>query len=295
MIDIFWIKRKDKIQVDIFEEFRGKVLKICKENNNQKYDTCVIGSDEVFNCASKSKWGFTSQLFGNVRNANKVITYAASCGETSYENLNNEVILRIKESFKNISSFSVRDCNTYNFVTKLCNKKPTFNLGPVLIGNFDEEIKNCSFLKLPKKFCIVYSYYNRFNNKEEIKTIKKFCKKNKMTLITIGAPQFWIKKHLVLNPFEVLYAFSRAEYVITDTFHGTIFASKYSKRFATIIRKSNRNKLGDLLKRLKQDEHLCINISEIKDKYNLINDKKQIKTICEEERIKSIDYLKHNL
>ncbi len=41
------------------------------------FDTVVIGSDEVFNCAQKTWFGFSPQLFGEGLDADKVITYAA--------------------------------------------------------------------------------------------------------------------------------------------------------------------------------------------------------------------------
>lgn len=50
-----------------------------------------------------------------------------------------------------------------------------------------------------------------------------------MEIISIGAPQMWISKHMVLTPFETLVAFKHAEFVVTDTFHGTIFSAKYAK------------------------------------------------------------------
>lgn len=73
-------------------------------------------SDEVFNCLNTNGWGFTSQLFGNVSEANRVITYAASCGSTSYKDLPTKVAKRISEAFKGVTSFSTRDQNTHDFV-----------------------------------------------------------------------------------------------------------------------------------------------------------------------------------
>ena len=99
-------------------------------------------------------------------------------------------------------------------------------------------------------FCIVYSYYNRIHKKEEIDRIKSFCKKNKLEIVTVGAPQMWVKNHLVLTPFELLKVFKKASFVITDTFHGTIFSVRYSNKFAVLLRDSNKNKLFDLVCRL---------------------------------------------
>lgn len=74
------IKKKNLEQSNAFEDFRKSQLGI--EKRSPEYDVCVIGSDEVFNCLNSGAWGFTSQLFGNVPEADKVITYAASCGST---------------------------------------------------------------------------------------------------------------------------------------------------------------------------------------------------------------------
>ena len=289
------IKLRDNKQKEIFKNFRKEYLNISDNSNNDTYDMCIIGSDEVFNCCTKSDWGFTSQLFGNVQNVKEVISYAASCGSTTIDDINPKVKSRIKESFKNMKSISVRDQNTYEFVSNLSNKKISIHLDPVLIGDFDKEIELNKNIKLPKNYCILYSYYNRFNNIEEIKYIRDFCQKNNLKLITIGAPQFWIKKHLVLNPFQMLYVFSKANFIITDTFHGTIFSSKYSNKFATIIRKSNEQKLSDLIKRIKVDNHLCTSIYDIDEKYKIKNDKAKVNKICEQEREKSIEYLKKNI
>ena len=102
------IKKKAEEQNSIFESFRKEQLGIEVQSGNE-YDVCVIGSDEVFNCLTPSEWGFTSQLFGNVPQAKKIITYAASCGSTKYEYLPETVKSKIKDTFNDVSAFSVRD------------------------------------------------------------------------------------------------------------------------------------------------------------------------------------------
>ena len=296
MINRIINKNKNKNQNDIFDEFRIKNLCINSSNNNINYDTCVIGSDEVFNCSTNAEWGFTSQLFGNVKNAKEVITYAASCGSTKIENINLQTKEKIEESMRKLKAISVRDSNTYNFVREiLSTSNISYNLDPVLVGDFNNDLMQVKPFKLPKKFCIVYSYYNRINSKEEIQIIKKFCKKNKMEIVSIGAPQFWIKNHLVLDPFEMLYAFSKADFIITDTFHGTIFAAKYAEKLLIIVRNSNSNKLLDLIDRLKLNNHLCTNISEIETIYSQKIERQVINSILEIERTKTKEYLKKNI
>lgn len=300
-IDLYTINRirikiKSNKQLMMFQTFREKVLDIKEEDNQKQYDVCVIGSDEVFNCLSLSDWGFTSQLFGNVWQASKVITYAASCGFTTYDNLSLSVKQRILESFENISAFSVRDRNTEEFVSNFITGKPEIHFDPVVIGDFQKEmLQNENFINMPDKYCILYSYYNRFHKKEEIVEVENFCKKNKLKLITIGSPQYWIKDYCVLNPFEVLVAFSGAEFIITDTFHGTIFSAKYAKRFAVMLRPSNKNKLGDLIIRLGLENHVVNKLDELEKVYYRYNDFQNITKIQKEGKKKAIEFFNQNL
>lgn len=283
---------KFKKQISLINSFQAKYLKL--DNKVNIYDTCVIGSDEVFNCLQPSEWGYTSQLFGKVNNATKVITYAASCGSTNVGDLSSDMKNSVKNALNNISMFSVRDNNTFRFVDELIQKKPVFNLDPVFVGDFREEMK---YEKIEKKYkyCIIYSYYNRMHNKKEIDSILKFCKQKKMKLVSVYAPQYWISSYEIMTPFQLLNFFQNAEFVITDTFHGTIFSSKFSNRYGIIVRESNKNKLGDLIDRLEISNHVFDSNMDIEKIYNIYDDKKSINLKEDEEYSKTINYLESNL
>lgn len=288
------IRRLSDEQSSIFEKFRINALNIDKVSN--KYDLCVIGSDEVFNCLNAGAWGFTSQLFGNVVEANNVITYAASCGSTKYDELPLEVATCIRETFKRISAFSARDMNTHEFISRLTGKKISDNLDPVLIYDFSNEVNKVKKLpKLPEHYCIIYSYYNRIHKPEEIDTIKRFCDKHNLTPIAIGSPQFWLKNYVTCSPFQCLKIFQNADFVITDTFHGTIFAAKYAPKYAVLIRDSNRNKLLDLIKKIKIEKHLIENMEEIEEKFSCKKDIVGFQKIIEMERRKTSIYLEQEI
>lgn len=283
-----------KLKAYSFEEFRKEQLDIGM--TRKKYDLCIIGSDEVFNCLNTQWWGFTSQLFGNIPEAEHIITYAASCGATCYENVPEVVQKKIRKTFEMVDSFSVRDENTYKFVKKLTEKKVINNLDPVLIYDFDSEISKTVLKKLPKRYCVIYAYDNRIHQEEEIEAIINFCNKNNLEPITVGGGQYWCKKNIICSPFECLAIFKKAEFVITDTFHGTIFSAKYAPRFAVVERQSNTNKLGDLINRLGLNKHLVYKLSAINtdmDKY--CKDTKAVNQIITEERKKTFEYLKGNI
>lgn len=290
LINRFLNNKRQSSLVGLFSDFRNNVLK------TKKYvgplDLCVIGSDEVFNCINSGWWGFSSQLFGNITNAKKVITYAASCGSTTIESLPEKVKTKIAASFEKVDFFSVRDINTSNFVSSLSKKPINVHLDPAIIYDFTGEMEqDGSCIKLPKKYCLIYSYRNRINKKEDFKQILSFCKKHRMTPVAVGGFQYWIKKNIPCSPFQCLNVFKNASFVITDTFHGAIFAAKYSSRFAVLTRESNKNKLNDLINRLRIDKHHILSFSELEDKYSLEEDKTSINVLIDEEKKKSVAYL----
>jgi len=286
------IRKRDKI----FDSFRERFLIENHSENGDIFDCCVIGSDEVFNCLSPSPWGFTCQLFGNINQANKVITYAASCGSTKIDNVPHSVKSKIKESLLRVSALSVRDENTRRFIKEIIEINPELNLDPVIVGNFNKEIEECLMPKnIPSRYCIVYSYYNRINNKKEIEAIKIFCKNHNMKIIAIGAPQMWIKNYIVCNPFQILKIFCNADFVITDTFHGTIFSAKYNRKFAILVKESNSNKLYDLVGRLNLEKHLISSMNDLEKTYIINYDKSFIEKVEKNERLRTIKYLSDNL
>lgn len=287
------IKLKSMLGKKHYERFRRDYLNI--ERSSPHYDVCVIGSDEVFNCMNTSGWGFTSQLFGNVPQAKRIITYAASCGATRYQDLPFPVVEKIRDSFNKISGFSVRDNNTFHFVSQLTSNHIYQHLDPVLIYDFDRELSQTSLPAVPERYCLVYSYYNRIHDPREIEEIQTFAQKHELTLVSLGAPQFWIKKHIECTPFQCLKLFQRSDFVITDTFHGTIFSSKYAKRFAVITRPSNYNKLSDLIERLNLQRHRVVEISEIDRAFSYENPQSVIKELVKKNRENTLNYLREKV
>ena len=141
----------------IFSEFRNSTGLDTSATDTQ-YDDCVIGSDEVFNCLQKVEWGFSQQLFGNVRNADNVITYAASCGFTKAEMLPEKLKKAISEALGKLSAISVRDTNTARFIQNFSSKEFVYNLDPVAVGDFTAEIAQAKLeYKLPARYCIIYA------------------------------------------------------------------------------------------------------------------------------------------
>ena len=86
-----------------------------------------------------------------------------------------------------------------------------------------------------------------------------------------------------------------ADYVITDTFHGTVFSIKYQTPFATLIRPSNIEKLSDLLEKFDLSSRTVNDVSNIKDVCTEEIDKLNILKLLKTYRESAITYLKDNL
>lgn len=273
-----------------------------KFNYNAKVDTLVIGSDEVFNCIQKNpNVGYSLELFGKDNNANKVISYAASFGNTTLERIKkykkeNELSSLLSVFY----SISVRDTNSGNIINGLLAKEPIYNLDPVLIYDYVNCCDRIPEIKINEKYMVLYAYSNRIS-KEEAKFIKKYCEVRGVKIYSIGGVQAYADKFIDCNPFEVLGYFKNAEFIITDTFHGTIFSIIYNKPFVTLVRKTvndsygNEEKLSDLLNRLHLRTQLIYNINTLDDKMFYIENYKQVNEIILKERDKAINYLKEKI
>ena len=226
------------------------------------YDIVLIGSDEVFNCAQKTWFGFSPQLYGEGLDANKVITYAASFGATTIEKLqqlglNDEVAKMLS---KNFSQISVRDENSRQVVKTLTGHEPLMNVDPVLIYDYTPYMPK---EKRKADYIIVYTYPGRISDKSEIAAIQAFAKKKGLRMLSIGHYFPWCDDVVVPTPFEVLAWFRDAAYVVTDTFHGSVFSIKYNKQFCTIVREMNNQKLTYLLKQFGLESRIIIDLSEM--------------------------------
>ena len=263
-----------------------------KPNYSHNIDVLVIGSDEVFNCIQGYPVGYSLDLFGKGYEDKKVISYAASFGHTDINKLklyNKEN--EISNCLKKFKAISVRDENSRDIVKELCNKNPVVNLDPVLISDFD--INKTKEIAI-QDYIIVYAYSGRLS-KEEERYIKSFAKRHNKKIVSIGFYQRIADYNLSVSPFDVMSYFKKADYVITDTFHGTIFSIKSNTKFCTIIRDSNRNKLKSLLNKLNQEKRIVDNLNDIENLYNMEIDFTNTNQIIKEETKKTIDYLKNNL
>lgn len=281
----------------ILNQEQNLILGLSKQKMivSKECEAVVIGSDEVFNCAPTSSWGISTQMFGNI-DVPIVISYAASCGYTKCSDIPEEWQKRIGEELKKMKSISVRDKNTFDFVQKTSGISSEYHMDPVLLYDFEQEVAEVEKTMIfEQPYMIVYAYANRINAPTEIKAIKKFARKRKLKILCVGGMLTWCDEYPAWNPFEVLAGFKHASYVVTDTFHGTIISAKYNKPFAVLIRKSNENKLDDLLERFGLDNHKVKRVDDLDDILVRNDDYNEFNSKIYNEKNKSLKYFRDNL
>ena len=183
------------------------------------------------------------------------------------------------------------------FRSALTGKMPTENLDPVLIYDFEKEIPDVVDCD---NYIVVYAYRNRINAKEQ-DLIQKFARKENKKIICIGGYQPFADINVNCTPFEVLDYFRKADYIFTDTFHGSIMAIINHKKFVTFVRNSfgeaygNAEKLTDLLARLGLTNRIVNCDSDIRRIMKEEINYDAVDNVIELERIKAIEYLKQAL
>jgi hypothetical protein len=108
-----------------------------RHEHDDRFDLAIIGSDEVFNCAQNAGYCRTMHLFGQDVQAARVVTYAASFGNTDLNTLKHyHLTQRIKTALGHIARFSVRDTHSQFMIRELTGRDAEISIDPVLLVEF---------------------------------------------------------------------------------------------------------------------------------------------------------------
>ena len=287
-----------------YNSFRTKYWPVLGLTSRKQYhtkvDTLVIGSDEVFNCLQRNPdVGYSPELFGANANSNKIITYAASFGNATYDGLLKVgIFAQIQKLVSRYAAISVRDKNSYAIIGKMApNSSIQHNMDPVLIYDFNTRKREPIGLK---NYVLVYAYRGRLSV-DEIETIKDFAHKEHKKIVSIGGYHSFADEYIETSPFHVLDYFESADYVITDTFHGTIFSIISHTKFGVLVRTGHGNvygnceKINDLLERLDLESRVIKSLDLLPTVVKDELDFKHTDEIIIRERNRTIQYLEKNL
>lgn len=243
--------KEQGLKKTLFNIKKKKILELFKQQqhligdyytNENDLNATVIGSDEVFALHT----GPTPIFFGHARTCDFAFSYAGSFGPTNLEDIKKMHCLPfVTSGLKSLNGISVRDNNSARIVEELTGKKPILVCDPVILYGYKKELSQDYPVNLPP-YILVYAYDKNMNQPKEIEAIQEFAKSHQLKIVSAGFYHKWCDYNINTDPINLLHYFANAQYVITDTFHGSVMSIITNKQMAVITR-NNSNKLYNLL------------------------------------------------
>ena len=252
-----------------YMDFRKKYLQLSGrnevffenlENVCEKYDTIVIGSDQVWNVCM----GDYSDAFFAPNVKCKKVAYAPSLGGNDLQKASH--YCQIVEWIKEFSAISVRESKGKKCLENLLNKKVKLVLDPTLLLNKDDWKKLIGEPLIKEKYIFFYSwaYYDEKLNK----LVQKEGERLGLKVYIIDASKL-VKNRNKINgmelcaeegPLAFLNLMYYSERCFVESFHGVIFAYIFKKNFwlldKTPVLENIDTRLREILKQLQVTDRI---------------------------------------
>ena len=273
-------------------EFRNKYMKLSRpfdadniKGASDEYSAFVTGSDQVWNPVCV---GFDPVYFLDFAKSQQKYSYAASI---AVEELPEDKKSEYKKRLSDFQAFSVREKSAARIIGELLGREAEVNIDPTLL------LTKQQWDKISKPV-INEPYIFLFNVRKSVRLIdyaKKLSQKTGLKIYYLQKERIHkVKGVTYLDPVmanEFIGLIKNAEYVCTNSFHGTAFSIIYRKKFAVEIEhQGGRNiRSQELISQLGIKNH------EIKEDFYPNPDEpvdwEYVEKILSEEREKSAEYV----
>ena len=288
-----------------FDEFHATYNRLTKKvypsvqslyNEQFHYDVICIGSDQVWNY--QKGYSLEPFLASFDKNGTKKISYASSIGLSS---LSKEAERVFKKELSGFAHLSVREQQASELLEKLLHRQVNVVLDPTLILNCKEWLEVAKFDMCPKdKYVLVYIVTIKPCN-YVLEVARHIAKQRNLKIVRICRDAYPersgkdVHEILTAGPSDFVGLFANAEFVVTNSFHGTVFSINFSKPFYSVIKSqhSTNSRLTSILKKLNLEGRILPvgspmpNLSDID--YTIPSEK------LEDERKHSEEYIKKAL
>ena len=273
----------------LFKEFNKNItfakgyLTIKTRNISDKYDYFVVGSDQVWKPTRKRLSKIDLLAFAEPK---KRIAYAASFGLNEIEE---KYYKTLQEELPKFKAISVREDAGKEIINKATGiKDVSVVLDPTMLLDKEKWIK---LEKKPEGFNKDKYVFTYFLGDENTEKLVKEIFGEKYSVVDFYKGTY--------GPAEFLYLINHAEYILTDSFHGTVFSILFNKEFYVFERKEkdiNNNmssRFETLFRIFSLEDRKINNLKDInitnKIDYSIIEEK------LKEEREKSLVFLDNAL
>lgn len=214
--------------------------KIITHFRDFKYDAVIVGSDQTWRPKmSPNIYNYFLDFLQGKDSSNiKKIAYATSFGTSDWE-FTVEQTNKIKVLIKQFDSISVRENTGVDLCKEFLGTDVQHVLDPTMLLSSNDYDQIFANKKYPDNKGI-FAYVLDRNNENDliINKISSYFKKD----IFRNQAQYSISKKQKSKKYPALEtwvkSFSDADFIITDSFHGTVFSILYKKPFVTIVNKN---------------------------------------------------------
>ena len=270
------------------KKIRHKYVKALNKVKYTKYDSFIVGSDQVWRPIYNR--GYIDIMFLSfIPKTAKIkrIAYGASFGSSEWE-YNDEQTSICFKLIQNFDAVSTREIDGVDLCRNYLNRADAVTvLDPTLLLGKEDYLKLCGDIPTENEN-ILFAYILDKDNNTMVQ-LERIAKEKGLKLKLVSADS-----DCSLSVEEWLAMFRDAKMVITDSFHGTVFSIIFNKEFYTIANKSRGgSRFASLLSQLSLTDRMYVSISDITINkhidWNIINSKiSQLKDF-------SINFLKTNL
>lgn len=290
-------RRKIKIKYHRYRAFLNQNLTMAGDyrtweelkNNPPGLDCYIVGSDQVWN--PDHTGGFDpAYILDFAEERAKKIAYAASVGRERFPAQYRE---QYKSAIQKFDAVSVREPSAAAEVSEAFGREVPVVLDPTLLlerAEYDE-IKVPSERK--EKYILVYMMETnkklvRLANRLSVVTGLPIIQRRQGKVFRNELPSFFTE-----HPGEFLGEIEKAEYVVTNSFHGTVFSIIYERPFISMLHSETGSRTSDLLMELGMEKHLLMDGKDFKSMGQFtIEDKAGLRRRIGKMRANSIEFLK---
>jgi hypothetical protein len=212
----------------------------------ERYDTVVVGSDEVWNL-THPWYGGRRLFYGEGVRANRVVSYAASFGNyDASAGLEHGWAQRLGQ----FASLSVRDENSRRLVQAAVGRDPALVLDPVLQFPPPQASAECG----EEPYIAIYGHGLPAWFQQQV---RGWAQRSGWRTVSIGYRNDWADEQRIdAGPDEFASLIAGAAAVATNFFHGCVFALLNNKPFACAPSPYRFNKVRDLTAAIGAERHL---------------------------------------
>lgn len=282
-----------------FGRFINKNLNLTKkfitaadiEKNPPEADVYITGSDQVWN--SKYNNGVDRGFFLDfIPEDKKRVSFVASFGKTE---LDENEAAQVKPLLSRYSALSVREDSAVTLLHNL-GFDSNWLIDPTLLLKKEEWQQLASKRLVKEKYLILMLLYGEDNGATDY--ARKIADEKGLKLVKISwqfrCPKKVDKLFTHRPPSDFLSLFDNAEFVVTNSFHGTAFSINLEKQFIVVPRSEFNSRIESLLRLTGLSDRLVDNPDRLCVSNDVI-DYTKVLPILEKERERSHEFIKKEI